>query len=196
LRGSGLRLAAVGSRRYRRRMSEHLEHAEKLAVEEVEKELHLRHHLSSRRERAMFATLGFFVALALTRGITTWLHYHGAGANGGIIIDGVHIHHEAFGIIGLILLSYGWLLLYGLEPEPNRRWFRLTGLAYGICTALILDEFALWLNLKDVYWQRQGRESVEALAAFAGFLLWAVLIWPFALAVWRHLRTRTPEQTT
>ena len=32
---------------------------------------------------------------------------------------------------------------------------------------LILDEFALWLNLRDVYWQRQGRESVDALAAFA-----------------------------
>jgi hypothetical protein len=172
-------------------MTEHLEHAEKLAVEEVEKGLHLHHHLSPRRERAMFATLGFFVALGLTRGITTWLHYHGAGANGGIIIDGVHVHHEAFGIIGLILLGYGWLLLYGFESQQKRRWFRLTGLLYGICTALILDEFALWLNLRDVYWQKQGRESVEALAAFAGFLLWVVLIWPFARAVWQHLRART-----
>jgi hypothetical protein len=40
------------------------------AVEELEKGLHLRHHLSPRRERAMFASLGFFVALAITRGIT------------------------------------------------------------------------------------------------------------------------------
>jgi hypothetical protein len=32
----------------------------------------------------------------------------------------------------------------------------------------VLDEFALWLNLKDVYWQHQGRGSVEALAIFAG----------------------------
>jgi hypothetical protein len=177
-------------------VTERLESAETLVVEEVEKGLHLHHHLSPRRERAMFATLGFFVALALTRGITTWLHYHGAGANGGIIISGVHIHHEAFGIIGLILLGYGWLLLYGLQPEPKRRWFRLTGLAYGICTALILDEFALWLNLRDVYWQKQGRESVEALAAFAGFLLWAVLIAPFARAVWQHLRARVAERAT
>jgi hypothetical protein len=106
--------------------------------------------------------------------------------NGGIIVDGVHVHHEAFGIIGLILLGYAWLLLYGLEPVPKRRWFRITGLAYGVFTALILDEFALWLNLRDVYWQKQGRESVEAIAIFAGFLLWAALIAPFARAAWRH----------
>jgi len=61
-------------------------------------------------------------------------------------------------------------------------------LAYGVFAALILDEFALWLNLKDVYWQRQRRESLEAIAIFAGLLLWVVLIRPFARAVWRHLR--------
>lgn len=138
----------------------------------------------------MFAALGFSVALAITRGVTTYLHYHGAGANGGIIIRGVHVHHEAFGIIGLVLIAYSWLLLFGIEPL-SRRWFRFTGIAYGVCTALILDEFALWLNLRDVYWQKQGRESVEALAIFAGFLLWAVLIWPFAVAVWRYVRKET-----
>jgi hypothetical protein len=157
-------------------------------VEELEKGLHLHHHLGPRRERAMFATLGFFAGLAITRGVTTWLHYHGAGANGGIIIRGVHIHHEVFGIVGLLLVSYGWLLLFAFKEQPRRLWFRLTALAYGVFAALILDEFALWLNLRDVYWQRQGRESIEAIAIFAGLLLWAVLIWPFARAVWRHLR--------
>ena len=157
-------------------------------VEEVEKGLHLHHHLSPRRERAMFAALGFTLGLAITRGITTWLHYHGAGANGGIIVDGVHIHHLVFGIFGMLLLGYGWLLLYGVEHVPKRRWFRLTALGYGICSALILDEFALWLNLRDVYWQHQGRESVEALAIFGGLLFWALLIWPFLRAAWRYAR--------
>lgn len=159
-------------------------------VGEVEKGLHLHHHLGPRRERAMFAALGFLLALAITRGLTTWLHYRGAGPNGGIVVDGVHIHHLVFGIVGLLLLGYGWLLLYGFEQRPTRRWFRFTALGYGICAALILDEFALWLNLRDVYWQRQGRESVEALAIFASLLLWAALIAPFARAVWRHLRGR------
>jgi hypothetical protein len=171
-------------------MTEGVDRVEQDVVEEAERGLHLHHHLSPRRERAMFATGGFFVALALTRGITTWLHYHGAGANGGIIVDGVHIHHEAFGIIGLVLLSYFWLLLYGFEPLPKRRWFRVTAIAYGVFTALILDEFALWLNLRDVYWQRQGRESIEAIAIFGGLFLWGALIAPFARAVWCHLRGR------
>jgi hypothetical protein len=160
------------------------------AAEELEKGLHLHHHLSPRRERAMFATLGFVVALGVTRGITTLLHKRGAGPNGGLIVGGVHIHHFVFGMVGLLLLAYLWLLLFGFEDAPPRRWFRFTALAYGICAALILDEFALWLNLRDVYWERQGRESVDALAGFAGLLLWTVLIAPFARAVWRHLRGR------
>jgi hypothetical protein len=157
---------------------------------ELEQGLHLHHHLGPRRERAMFAALGFVVALAITRGLTTWLHDNGAGANGGIVVGGVHIHHLVFGIFGMLLLGFGWLLLYGVDHQPRRRWFRLTALGYGICAALILDEFALWLNLRDVYWERQGRESVDALAIFGGLLLWVVLIAPFAHAVWRHVRGR------
>jgi len=88
----------------------------------------------------------------------------------------------------MLVIGYAWLLLLGLEPAPRRWAFRLTAAAYGVASALILDEFALWLNLKDVYWQKQGRESVEALALFGGLLLWAALIAPFAQAVWRHLR--------
>jgi hypothetical protein len=156
---------------------------------ELEKGLHLHHHLSPRRERAMFATLGFTIALVATRGVTTILHKRGAGPNGGIIIGGVHIHHFVFGMVGLLLLAYIWLLLFGFsDTVPGRRWFRFTAFAYGVCSALILDEFALWLNLRDVYWERQGRESLEALAIFGGVLLWGALIFPFARVVWHHVR--------
>jgi hypothetical protein len=34
-------------------------------------------------------------------------------------------------------------------------------LSYGIGLALIVDEFALLLDLRDVYWARQGRISVD-----------------------------------
>ena len=36
--------------------------------------------------------------------------------------------------------------------------------------ALTLDEFALWLNLKDVYWAREGRESIDAVVLFGALL--------------------------
>jgi hypothetical protein len=35
-------------------------------------------------------------------------------------------------------------------------------LSYGVGLALIVDEFALLVDLEDVYWSKQGRLSVEA----------------------------------
>jgi hypothetical protein len=47
---------------------------------------------------------------------------------------------------------------------------RLLSLLYGVGAALTLDEFALWLNLQDVYWARQGRESIDAVFLFGALL--------------------------
>ncbi|HKF80295.1 MAG TPA: hypothetical protein VKB17_05670, partial [Thermoleophilaceae bacterium] len=33
---------------------------------------------------------------------------------------------------------------------------------FGVGLGLTLDEFALWLNLQDVYWSPKGRESIDA----------------------------------
>ena len=52
---------------------------------------------------------------------------------------------------------------------------------FGVAAALTLDEFALWLNLRDVYWEREGRESYEALASFGGLLA----VWVFGWKFWR-----------
>ena len=52
-------------------------------------------------------------------------------------------------------------------------------MAYGVGAALTLDEFALWLNLRDVYWERDGRESFEAMAVFAGALCIGIFGQPF-----------------
>jgi hypothetical protein len=41
---------------------------------------------------------------------------------------------------------------------------------YGVGAALTLDEFALWLNLRDVYWSPQGRSSIDAVILFGAFL--------------------------
>ena len=54
---------------------------------------------------------------------------------------------------------------------------------FGVAAALTLDEFALWLNLRDVYWEREGRESFEALALFGGLLALGV----FGRTFWRGI---------
>ena len=46
----------------------------------------------------------------------------------------------------------------------------LSATLYGVCSALTLDEFALWLDLKDDYWDKQGRKSIDAVAIFGGLL--------------------------
>ena len=40
---------------------------------------------------------------------------------------------------------------------------------------MTLDEFALWLNLKDDYWTSQGRESIDAVAIFGPLLFLALM---------------------
>jgi hypothetical protein len=59
-------------------------------------------------------------------------------------------------------------------------------LLYGAGAALTLDEFALWLNLEDVYWARQGRESIDAIVLFGSLLLIAIWGGGFFRAIGRE----------
>ena len=45
---------------------------------------------------------------------------------------------------------------------------------------MTLDEFALWLNLKDVYWSQEGRRSIDAVivaATVGGLVLIGLRVW-------------------
>jgi hypothetical protein len=121
----------------------------------------------------------------VTRTITTSLHYRASDSSGGIVIRGVHIHHLVFGVVLVLLTGYAWLLLVGVGRTPGEWTSRITAAVYGVSAALILDEFALLLNLRDVYWERQGRESVEALAGFAALLALGVFVAPVVRAILR-----------
>jgi hypothetical protein len=48
-------------------------------------------------------------------------------------------------------------------------------IGFGIGMGLTIDEFALWLNLKDVYWSEKGRQSIDA-AIITGALLAIALL--------------------
>jgi hypothetical protein len=79
---------------------------------------------------------------------------------------GTHIHHMFWGI--LLLLTMGYL---GLSTELDHPWLELVAIGFGIGMGLTLDEFALWLNLQDVYWSEQGRQSIDAVFVATGLLL-------------------------
>src|ERR1019366_4226779 len=95
-------------------------------------------------------------------------------------MGGRHIHHLVWGILLLLLSGYGWLLEMGTGTAGSlRSGGGFMSMTYGGAAALTLDEFALWLNLRDVYWEREGRESFEALALFGGLLAVGLLGQPF-----------------
>jgi hypothetical protein len=151
------------------------------------KRIYRRHLAETRRERMFLASVGFFIAVAVVRGVTVAIH-NNIGPFHNVEMHGRHIHHLVWGILLLLLVGYGWLCEIGTGSNNDLRWVsRLSSMLYGVAAALVLDEFALWLNLKDVYWQREGRESYEAMGLFGGILAIGVLGGPFFRGIVREL---------
>jgi hypothetical protein len=129
-----------------------------------------RHFSDCRRERAFLSAMGFTVAFVTARAITHAIRA-GVGPFNNLSAGGRHIHHSTFGIIGLLGIGYIWTYRIGLGPAPGGRWAsRVSAAVYGVASALTLDEFALWLDLQDDYWDKQGRKSIDAVAIFGGLL--------------------------
>ncbi|MCU1677115.1 MAG: hypothetical protein JWM93_1873 [Frankiales bacterium] len=141
----------------------------------------------------LVAWVAFGVTFGLLRLLTYAIH-HGVGPFGDISIGGAHLHHYVWGI-GLLMLV-GLVSLIVDTPAYNP-WL---GLAYGIGCALVIDEFALLLDLRDVYWSAEGRISVDA-----ALLVMVVLgVYVTASAFWRRasrevassVRHRRPARRT
>ena len=145
------------------------------------------HFADPRRERLFVASLAFFVSFGLLRGITYSIHRN-AGPFRNIVIRNVHVHHLVWGVLLLLAVGYLWLAQVGVGlGESSRRASTLMAMLYGIGAALTLDEFALWLNLEDVYWTRKGRQSIDATVLFGGLLLIGVHGWSFLSALARDV---------
>lgn len=52
--------------------------------------------------------------------------------------------------------------------ERTPAWHTLMGLLFGIGLALVVDEAALLIDLRDVYWQTQGAISVATALIIIG----------------------------
>jgi hypothetical protein len=82
---------------------------------------------------------------------------------GSVTTDsGLHLHHLVWGI-ALILMS-GFL---GFALNPVSPWNEILAAAFGVGAGFTLDEFALWIYLKDVYWAEEGRKSLDAVIVAA-----------------------------
>jgi hypothetical protein len=127
------------------------------------------HPLRSGRGAAVVVLIAFltsFLAIRtsarLTRSVSWW--------PGGVQSGGVHLHHLVWGIC--LLLVSGFI---AFAAAPLRApWWHIDAILFGIGAGFTLDEFALWVNLKDVYWTDAGRSSVDAVVvgvAFGGLIV-------------------------
>jgi hypothetical protein len=111
--------------------------------------------LDAGQQSALISWLAFTTTFAGVRGITHAIRA-GKGPFKNLSLGGEHLHHYMWGIG--ILTGVGAVAVRGTE---RLRRHPVTAVAYGSGLALIMDEFALLLDLEDVYWAKQGRISVD-----------------------------------
>ena len=114
-----------------------------------------REDLDPSQRSALLSWLAFTTTFAAVRGITYSIK-DGIGPFQNLSVGGEHLHHYMWGIG--VLSGVGAVAVRG--DERHRR-HPAVAVSYGAGLALIVDEFALLLNLRDVYWARQGRISID-----------------------------------
>jgi hypothetical protein len=83
---------------------------------------------------------------------------------GNLSAGEVHLHHMVFGVVFMAVGGVAELA----APLYSLGWRSAAAALFGLGTALVLDEFALILHLRDVYWSNEGRVSVDAVFVAAG----------------------------
>src|SRR5580693_10189256 len=114
--------------------------------------------------------VAFLVSFALIRLSVRMIRAQVRWWPGNVTPGGMHVHHMVFGVVVMFLAGVAGLA----APVQNLDWRAGAAAAFGVGTALVLDEFALILHLRDVYWTSAGRVSVDAVfmaAAVTALLL-------------------------
>jgi hypothetical protein len=124
------------------------------------------HHGSGAAQLVLLAFavsfLGIRTSARLSRSVPWW--------PGSVRSGDVHIHHLVWGICLMMLSGF---LAFTLGPAaPSMPVFAVL---FGVGAGFTMDEFALWVHLEDVYWQEEGRRSIDATVIAAAFAALVVL---------------------
>jgi len=111
---------------------------------------------------------------------------------GNVVAGAVHIHHMVFGVVFMTIGGVAELA----APLGSVAWRAAAASLFGLGTALVLDEFALILHLRDVYWSNEGRLSIDAVFVAVGvtalLLLGITPVGVKSVADYRQLLPGTP----
>ena len=139
---------------------------------------YIRSIVQTGKEPAFLVTLAFLLTFGTVRLISYSIRDHALPFFHDVKTKrGLHIHHMVPGMLLALVSGYLGLVL------TDDRLIRLLAVVFGIGAALVLDEFALILNLADVYWQPAGRESIDAVVLASG----VGLLYLLGLDFWPHL---------
>jgi hypothetical protein len=118
-----------------------------------------------RHETVLFNMLsGFLGAFAGIRLLTWAIRGEKLPVGGDIVVGHTHVHHFVPGII-LAFGSGGAALVTGDEKLEE-----VLAFGFGAGVGLTFDESALLLDLRDVYWSREGLLSVQVSLAVSAML--------------------------
>jgi hypothetical protein len=127
------------------------------------------------KQPELFMLLAFLLAFGFIRTSAHLIRDQVTWWPGNVEVKGTHVHHLVWGILLMIVVGYA-----AIAFEPGSPWVEVAAILFGIGMGLTLDEFALWLNLKDVYWGEKGRRSIDAVIVTT--LLGLVLL--LGVSVW------------
>ncbi len=132
------------------------------------------------RRRLFLSSLSFFITFVGVRAIVLLILFR-VGPFGWVIVGGLHVHHLVWGILLLLVSGFALVAEFGEKATPSSLFVgRLIAILYGMGAALTHDEFEFWLNIRDVPWTFQSRESLDAIILFGVFLgvaTWGAPLW-------------------
>jgi hypothetical protein len=161
-----------------------------MRTEAAQRWARLRHQWDERLQPGEQATVlawsSFTLMFAGLRGLTHWIRSGHGPAGGGVTLGGKHFHHYNIGIAVLATVA-----AVGLRGTEKQRRHPAAAVAFGAANAMIVDELALLLDLEDVYWAADGRESVDAAIALIATGATVVAGIPFWSHAHRALRSHS-----
>jgi hypothetical protein len=135
--------------------------------------------------------VAFILTFFVTRSFARYIRYRAARGvpprwwePRNIHIGKKHIHHV---VIGVLLVMVSGVTLVALSVSGNELEYTASAIVFGIGAALVLDEYALILHLSDVYWEEDGRTSVDAVfaaVAVGGLLVLGLHPFLFFINLW------------
>jgi hypothetical protein len=138
--------------------------------------------IRSHKQPLLLLLLGLVVSFGFIRTSTRMIRAQVKWWPGNVSAGGVHLHHEFFGMI--LMLIAGVLNFAISSAHPTRD---ILATVFGVGAGLVLDEFALLLHLQDVYWSHEGRTSIDAvIVAVTLTLILLVRAAPFGISNIAH----------